>query len=207
MAPFTVYAADLTPEDGGAVCFPEVPLVTSNSHIVVTNVEAVEEHYDDPAAFWGAGWQRAAEDDGQILLTRALDLAAGPKYLEAILDHQWAMARAARPGEATYEAPVYRADERALFGAGAPRLRFVGYDEDARLAEYSCALAEGEHIRGWEVYALRAIVEARALPSGHPVDTVRVVFLDEPTARAEKRPLLDIGCRVFHCGAGASCAS
>lgn len=198
MERFQAYAADLCPEDGGAICFPEVPLVTANSHIVITNAQEADDLYDDPAAFWDAGWRRVVERDGQVLLTRALDRVAGPDYLERIIDGQWAMARAAKSGEATYEDPVYRDDEQAIFAAGAPRLQFVGYDADEKLAEYSCAAGEGEHIPGWEIYAMREIVAAKALPDGHAVTTVRVVFVEEAAARVEKRPLLDVGCRVFH---------
>ena len=32
---------------------------------------------------------------------------------------------------------------------------------------------------------------------GRPVDTVRIVFLEEWMARRERRPLLDVGARVF----------
>lgn len=194
---FKVYSADLYPEDGGALCFPEVPLVTSNSHIVVTNAQEAEDLYDDSGAFWNAGWRRMAEHDGQVLLTRALDRVAGPDYLEQIIDDQWTMARAAKPGETTYTAPVYRDDEKAIFEAGSPCLQFVGHDADEKVAEYSCVLDEGEHIRGWEIYALRDIIENKSLPDGHAVSVVRVVFLEGDDARAEKRPLLDIGARVY----------
>jgi len=35
------------------------------------------------------------------------------------------------------------------------------------------------------------------LSGGPPVKTVRIVFLDGWAAKQEKRPLLDIGCRVY----------
>jgi hypothetical protein len=197
MERFPVYAAELSPEDGGATAIPEVPLVTGNSHIVVTNAEEAEELYDDPVAFWNAGWTRAVEVDGQVLLTRALDRAAGARYLSAIIEHQWDMARAAKPGEAAYTSPVVDEAECEVFNAGEPRLHFVGYNAKDQLAEYSCAAEPGEHIQGWEIFALHSIVANKALPDGHPLDTVRIVFLEEEAARLEKRPLLDVGCRVY----------
>ena len=195
---FDVHSAELRPEGGGAECVPDVALVDRNSHIVVTNQDEVDDLYDDPEAFWGAGWTIAEERDGQRLLARDLDAVAGPEYLARLIDHQGAVARAAKPQETGYESPVVIPEEEDLFRAGDERLHFVGYKKDERLIEYSCALNEGEHIHGWEVYALLDIVEQRKTRDGSPVDTVRIVFLDEWAARQEKRPLLDVGCRVFH---------
>ena len=50
---------------------------------------------------------------------------------------------------------------------------------------------------------LHAIVRARALADGRPVDEVHVYFHLEATARAERRPLLDGGVRVYFLGPGA----
>jgi hypothetical protein len=65
------------------------------------------------------------------------------------------------------------------------------------LLEYSCPLEAAEHIRGWEIYALLNVVKSGRLSGGPPVKTVRIVFLDGWAAKQE-RPLLDIGCRVYH---------
>jgi hypothetical protein len=40
-------------------------------------------------------------------------------------------------------------------------------------------------------------VKARKDRDGHPVDTVRVVFAEEWMAHRERRPLLDVGARVY----------
>jgi len=194
-----VYSAQLTALGGGARCIPDVPLVTTNSHVAVTNRHEVEERYDDPAAFWGAGWTIAAEHAGQCLLAREMDLLAGPEYLEQIIDHQWAMARAAKAGETGYDDPEILPEEEPIFRSGPARLEYVGYSADEKLIEYSCAISDGQHIQGWEVYALRHVVNTGRTPDGKaPVETVRIVFLEEWMAQGEKRPLLDIGCELFY---------
>jgi len=195
---FDLFAAQLRPEGDGGSCVPDVALVAGNSHIATVHVSEVEESYDDPDAFWNAGWTIHAERDGNRLLVRELDAVAGGDYLRRIIDHQWDMARAAKPGENAYESPDVAPDEKDIFFAGDARLHAVGYDKGEKLIEYSCALNPGEHIQGWEIYALLDIVEQQQAPDGSPVETVRIVFLDESAARQEKRPLLDIGCRVYH---------
>jgi hypothetical protein len=202
-----VYSADLTAIGGGARCIPDVPLVTMNSHIAVTNAREVNDRYDDPEAFWNAGWNVAARHEGQVLLTREIDLLAGPEYLEQIIEHQWAMARASKAGETGYDDPEVLPGEDAVFRAGQARLEFVGYAPDEKLIEYSCYLGQGQHIQGWEIFALREIVATKRTPDDKaPVEVVRVVFLEEWMARSEKRPLLDVGCKVFYYAADGELA-
>lgn len=65
------------------------------------------------------------------------------------------------------------------------------------IVEFSCVLFRGEHINGWEIFALFNIVENGKLSDGSTVSTVQIVFEECWAARQEKRPLLDIGCKVF----------
>ena len=109
------------------------------------------------------------------------------------------MARAAKAGETGYDDPEILPEEEAIFRSGPARLEFVGYSADEKQIEYSCVIGEGQHIQGWEVYALRQIVTTGQTPDGKaPVETVRVVFLEEWMAQSEKRPLLDVGCKPFY---------
>ncbi|WP_419694230.1 hypothetical protein ACN2CC_26490 [Mesorhizobium muleiense] len=195
---FVVYSAELRPEAAKALCVPEVPLVSGNSHIAVTNLAEAAELYDNPDAFWNAGWEIAEEQNEQRLLARDMDVLGGPEYLERIIDHQWAMARAAKPGETIYDTPDVHPEEAKTFNRGEPRLQSVGYSENEQLLEYSCVLEKGEHVQGWEVYALLAIIQQGRSAEGWPVKTVRIVFLEQWMAEEEKRPLLDIGCHVWH---------
>jgi hypothetical protein len=193
-----VHSAELRPEGGGLLCIPDVPLVDGSSHIVVTNREEVRDLYDDPEAFWTAGWSVVEEREGQRLLARDMDVVCGPEYLARIIGNQWTMARAAKPRETGYARPIILPEEEPIFKAGGARLEGVGYDPEEALLEYSCALNEGEHIRGWEIYTLLNIIEQGHLEDGSIVKTIRIVFMEQWAAEQEKRPLLDIGCRVYH---------
>ncbi|MFM5947712.1 MAG: hypothetical protein ACKOPM_00565 [Novosphingobium sp.] len=196
-----VFSAQLTALDGGALCIPDVPLVTTHSHVAVTNLQEVIDFYDVPDSFWSAGWEVAARRDGQVLITRALDLLTGPDYLARIIDHQWTMARAAKPGETSYESFALEPYEEDVFRSGAARLEFTGYAADDRRLDYAGYLAEGQHVQGWEIFALRGILENKQSPDGEaPVDAVRIVFPEQWMAESEKRPLLDIGCEVMWAG-------
>lgn len=193
-----IYSVELRAEGGGIDCIPEVPLVDDGSHLVVTDRDEAIRAYDDPAAFWDSGWERIDEKDGRHLLARAMDTVCGPEYLARIIDQQWALARAAKPGKTSYARPRVRPEEEPIFTAGEARLHGVGYSAEEQLQEYSCALNPGEHIRGWEIYALLNIVKGGKLSDGSPVKTVRIVFMQQWMAMQEKRPLLDVGCRVYH---------
>ncbi|MGN6105663.1 MAG: hypothetical protein ACTHU0_11205, partial [Kofleriaceae bacterium] len=61
-----------------------------------------------------------------------------------------------------------------------------------------CVLAEGDHLRGFEIYYLRSLVQNQRMQDGTPVTSVRVVFLEPWMAESEKRPLLDNGIHVFY---------
>jgi hypothetical protein len=128
------------------------------------------------------------------------------------------LARIAKPRQTMYFAPWHGpqsaafapwweygdiiADERA----GYPALSFVGYNPATRTVEYAgfCTntdIAKGgpdpRHVLIREIHEVRALVKAQKDREGRPVDTVRIVFLEEWMARRERRPLLDVGARVF----------
>ena len=193
-----LYGAEFEAIDGNSDCLPSVPIARSLSQIVVADHERVARSYEDTQAFWRAGWETVADFDGHRVLVREPNLIAGPDYLERVQPHHWALARAAKPGLTRYSRPRVLPEEMPVFNAGPPRLTAVGYDPGSRTVEYSCVLDEGQHVQGWEIYALRNIVETGATSGGDPVSIVRVVFLDDWAARQEKRPLLDVGCEV-HC--------
>ena len=198
LADIGLYSADLSAHGAGGECLPRVPMVDARTRITVTNREQVERNYDDPEAFWAAGWTKVAEHRGQHLLVRGGEARFGPDFLSAIIDDHWAMGRAAKSQRTRYSKPYIITEEKEIFCSGEKRLHFIGYAEDEKLMEYSCALNPGEHIHGWEIYGLFDIVTEKKTRDGSPVKTVRIVFLDEWAARQEKRPLLDIGCRVYH---------
>lgn len=146
--------------------------------------------YDDDDAFLAA-WDVVeywGEHGDKLLLARCLE---NPIDRVAILDHtiadQWAMARAAKPRVTFYSDPVVHPDEQALYEEARSRLELVGTREG--VTEYSCVLTDvDDHLAGHEIYALRGSVQR---------GVVRVVFKEQWMAEQEKRPLLDVGVRVF----------
>ena len=194
--------AKLIPAAGGATCIPAPPLVEHNSHLVLTTDREVEEEYDMPEAFWDSGWDSIERFGERRLLLRGMDAVGGPEYLRIIFRQQWLLARIAKPERTAYFLPQPYPSETGIFHSGLEQLHFVGYDPTEQLVEYSCAMSRGERIPGWQIYELWDLVQEGALSDGRPVKSVRVVFFEQSAALQEKRPLLDIGCRVFHEEAG-----
>ncbi|WP_257446381.1 hypothetical protein [Archangium lipolyticum] len=183
-------------QGGGAECLPEVPIAKTDRHVVVTTEREVAAEYEDPQAFWAA-WDRREQVGEQVLLFRAMNASDNVSYLRAVLEHQATMARAARPQRTRYFSPRIRPEERPLYSAGEPRLLPVGYEATSRTVEYSCLVEPDEHIHLWEINALSDQIQDKKLADGRQIDTVRVVFFDKQMAMREKRPLLDVGARVF----------
>jgi hypothetical protein len=185
--------------DVGASAVPDVPIAHVNTRLLVTTGRKVEASYDDPDAFWKAGWELVETLGEQHLLARGLGVASSPDYLAEIIPHQWAMARAAKPGLTKYFLPQVLPEEEA-YRAGKPRLRIVGHKAPENVLEFSCVLEPGQHIQGWEIFDLWSVIQEGTLPDERKVETVRVVFLDRWAAEQEKRPLLDIGAKVYYYG-------
>lgn len=182
----------------GGACVPDVPVAGRTRHVVVTTEAEVAAAYDDPAAFWDAGWDETRVPGGARVLVRAREAAGNGAFLAAVYDAQWRMARAARPGLTRYYAPACLPEEHPVFASGEARLLPVGYYADEQSAVYSCQLGPGEHIPGWEIYHVWELVQSRALSDGRPVSAVRVVFADRESAARERRPLLDAGAEVLY---------
>ena len=178
------------------VCVPFVPLAKTRRPLVIASVADIEAAYERPEDFLSA-W--TVEEFGERrLLTRCQDAVSKGEVLREIIDHQWQMARAARSKLTKYAAPVVADDERETYEAGEPRLVPVGRDASTNLVEYSCALRRGEHLRGFEIYYLRSLVQDKRMQDGTPVSAVRVVFAEQRMAEEEKQPLLDNGIEVFY---------
>lgn len=184
-------------EGGGLACVPDVPLVDTTSHVALVTEQQVDAAYDDSQAFWNSGWDASETYGEKRLLLRGLDVLAGPDYLAKIQPHQWAMARAAKAGLTEYYLPQVEPEEDEVYRSGSATLDIVGHLAGENLIELSCAAEPGQHIKGWEIIDLLGLLESGALPDGRQVDVVRVVFLECASARQEKRPLLDIGAKVY----------
>ena len=198
LAALPVEAASCTHQgEAGGRCLPVVPVI-GQVELALATAGEVSAAYEEPAIFWGAGWDVHEVHGDWHLLTRGMDTPDTIAYLAAVWDGQWALARAARPGLTPYGPVPVAPAERAIYERGGATLHPVGYLPGERLVEFSCAVPPGgEHVAGWEIYALAALLAGRRTASGEPLDAVRAVFAYLDTARAERRPLLDVGCRVL----------
>jgi hypothetical protein len=167
--------------------------------LIVARHQDIAAAYADPSAFH-AVWAGGFEEDGYCLRFRAADAETGPEFLAAVQDGQWALARAARPGLTRYY-PTFIDQETEVCRRQPARLQEVGYLAPAGIVEYTSVAAPGEHLAGWEIHRLAALLRERRMGDGQPVNGVRVVFLDSDAAELEKRPLLDRGIKVLALGA------
>jgi hypothetical protein len=196
--------ATLSRRGQGATCVPFVPIIR-NDYLIVTTEAEVEAKYEQVDAFWNAEWDEFQERAGRVLLLRAAQALDNADFIVAIIDSQWAMARAAKPHQTEYFAPLVAENEKPIFFAGESRLNLVGYIPDERTLEYSAVVLPEGHIPGWEIYQLREVVLQEQLSDGSPLEIVRVVFYQREMAEREKRPLLDIGAQVFYQTSGGIC--
>ncbi len=175
---------------------PEVPLVENNCHLILVNQAEVSQYYEHEDSFWN-GWEKIAHDENMYLLARALDAAGDLEFLKAVQGHQWAMARAAKPGKTIYEYFEIVKETAHVFSGGPEYLKAVAYLPDKKTMEMSCYVEEPGHISPLQIYQVFQLLEEGALPDGRPLQTIRIVFPEKAMADREKRPLLDIGARVF----------
>jgi hypothetical protein len=183
---------------GGGSCVPEPPIARRNLLVVAHHAD-IENAYSDLQTFHRA-WDDGVEANGCCLLIRAVEAARGPDFLAAIQEDQWALARAARPGLTKYPDPWVADEEAAVYRRSPAYLQEVAYLTSAGVVEYTSVAAPGQHLAGWEVDRLAALVRSGRMGDGRPIHEVRVVFLDKDAAETEKGPLLDQGIRVLTLG-------
>ena len=209
--------------DGGhAMAFVPRPPLARSFHVVTITEQQVAEKYDDPDVFWRV-WE-VVEPIGNVrLCARHLDALEEEDWLARTFDDTMELARHARPKLTYYDsdpywfpayAPWWEHGDHQDEKAGFPALTLVGYIADARTVELTGVvtkrpLQEGgedpRHVLITEIHDVRALVAREQTADGRPVDSVRVVFPEEWMARQERRPLLDVGARVFYmdCATGA----
>jgi hypothetical protein len=104
------------------------------------------------------------------------------------------MARAAQPGLTRYPhsaASDLRPGERTLVEEQETTLSQVGYHAEEQWIEFTAMVPDGAHIAAREIFMLHDFMVARQLPSGAPLQSVRVTFPNRAMAEREARPLLD----------------
>jgi hypothetical protein len=165
---------------------------------VALSRDTIDAGYESVDAFLASGWELQDQMANRLLLARALDTDDDVSYLRRVLPMQWALARAARPRLTTYFDFVVAPDEADVYRSGEAVVHAALYVASEGIVQFSCALPEGQHIPGWQIYDLRTIVKARAMSDGRKADHVRVHFKDRWMAMSERRPLLDVGVEVFY---------
>jgi hypothetical protein len=193
--------------------FPLRPPIAAANYAVITTEADVDAAYLEPEVFWNA-WDTIEEHGDFRLCTRGLHLPDPideRAWLAHTFDDSMAMARAARPKQTWYGlasrpgpryAPFWEPGDPADGKAGFACIAPIGYDPATRTVEYTAYVPPPtggipNHLLLYDIHVIRAAVIRKKTLKGEPVDTVRVVFLDEAAARAERRPLLDVGARVF----------
>src|SRR5690606_29706461 len=131
------------------------------------------------------------------------------------IDDTMELARHARPKLTWYSndpywyagyAPWWEPGDPQDEKAGFPALTLVGYIAESKTVEFTGYVAKGRlhegdeprHVVITEIHAVRELVARKQTDDGRPVETVRIVFPEEWMARQERRPLLDVGARVYY---------
>jgi hypothetical protein len=203
--------------------FPPQPPLAGCNHVVTVTDAMVAAAYNDPSSLphsWQGSfydcWDRVERVGDQRVCIRALDKLDVEQWLAATFETTMHLARLAKPKKTRYLPP---GNVRPAFAAwweygdlideekaGYPALKFTGYDPTTRTVEYAgfCTdtrVSQGgpdpRHVLIREIHSVRALVKAKKDRDGRPVDTVRIVFMEEWMARRERRPLLDAGARVY----------
>lgn|SRR5690606_1842436 len=173
---------------------PAVPIARRYPAVVTTKA-AVEAAYRDPAPFWSA-WSEDASSGDLHLLSRHLDVATTADWFRATFDDQWAMARAANPGDTFFGQSVAPPGCEGMLRKGKSALKEVGYRDG--YVELAGFVGPNEHVPPWEILHWSGVLLDGALPDGRPVHELRVVFRNEEMARREATPLLDMEAKVAY---------
>ena len=181
----------------GSQCLPVLPIVGMRSQLVVTDEARVAQDYDWPEAFWDA-WDSTQAFGNRRLLLRAAAAATGEQFLEQSLDGHWAMVRAAKGGRTEFTLPQPTETEHPIYRRGSRAMQTVGYHPQEQCLELACGIQPGKHVNGWEIFDLWSALAEGKLPDGRSLRAAHVVFLERTVAEQEKRPLLDVGARVFY---------
>jgi len=215
--------AELTRDTTWMSFVPSPPLARYHHVTTVTDAE-VAAAYEDPSSFpheWKGTffdcWDRVERVGEYNVCIRALEELSVHHWLAKTFENTMHLVRIAKPKLTRYGAPgevdpAFAAwwefgDLIADEAAGYPALSLIGYDPGTRTVEYAgfCTNTpvnrggeDPRHVLIREIHALRGLVKAKKDHEGRPVDTVRIVFLEEWMARRERRPLLDAGARVFY---------
>lgn len=187
--------ARLTPRGGPTAAGPQPPLA-ADAIVLCVETPSIEREYGTVERYLGA-FDHHERFGKLVLVTRALDADIRLRR-RRLLDSSGALARLARPRRTLWIPPIPPPLGLPLERPDRPALRYSGVREPGPVAEYTCSISAGQHIHPAEIAALQGLLgRTETLPDGRHVAGVSVFFSEEARARAEFRPLADIGARVF----------
>ena len=191
----------------GQPVFAPYPPIAKAGYAVLTTDAQVAAAYHDPSVFWNV-WDEIETVGAFKLCTRALTAWCEADWLGETFENTMDLVRAAKPKLTEYTGwyqptpgsrPWWDYGDVQDEKAGWPLLDLVGYDPKTRTLEYAAKPNHGGHLLLQEIMTLMNLVDGKT-ESGKPIEVVRVVFLDQAQAQAEKRPLLDNDVKVYYLG-------
>lgn len=109
----------------------------------------------------------------------------------------WQLARLARPKLTRYAMPDVREHDKPYFYGPDDVTSPVGYFAAEQWVEFTAFPPENGHVLPRDIYDFRKWLRQKKMDDGQPLKEIRVTFHQLAVAEREKRPLLDVGCRVF----------
>ena len=185
----------------GRSYIPNAPLVDDDYQMFFIDPSKIEKYYDDLEVIWDFYWDIEGEYGDRYLVGRCLDMhkyCDNLRYRSEIIDYQWDLIRAAKPGTIKFFSPNPHPSEMDVYKSGEPRLNQVGYITEIKTLEYACYVEPYEHIQGWEIFKIWNLLQDGCTRDGTEIETIRVVFMFKEMAEREKRPLLEAGAKVIY---------
>lgn len=194
--------ARFTPKSGATSAGPQPPLA-GDALALAVEVASIEREYGSVERYLEA-FDHYEQFETMVLVTRCLDSDLRIRRAR-LLDSSGALARIARPRRTLWIPPIPPPLGVPLDRPDRPALRLASMREPGPIAEYTCSLLPGQHVHPAEICGLQGLIGgSEALPDGRHVAGISVLFEDELTARAEMRPLRDVGARVLFRQSGSA---
>jgi hypothetical protein len=177
---------------------PIPPQAWSGHLLYIVYRDEVARSYDDPDLYWRVWDKIEPLDDKRVLVTRALDIEDELTFKKTIYPHTWELARQARPKLTRYCAVEFRDYDIPYFDGPDDTTQSVGYHPQEHWIEFTAYTPDDLHILPREIYSFSKWLREGKLPEGEPLKEIRITFINRDMAMKERRPLLDVGCRVFY---------
>lgn len=177
---------------------PTPPFADPHIMLQIVSKDDIAKSYDNPELYWSV-WESVEDyDDGRVLVSRGLSILDDLEYKKSVYARTWDLARNAKPGLTEYSAPDLREHDLPYMNAGKPWLAATGYNPQEQWVEYAGAPGPDDHVLPHEILHFYVWLGSEKWQDGRPLKGIRVVFPMRDIAEREKRPLLDVGCRVFY---------